>query len=45
MITIFRYLFIPIALLFLLSCETTVKKNGSIDGVWKSVGYGKILHI
>jgi len=39
--------FLSLALLsiLLISCNPNDKKNNSIEGIWKSIGYGKILKI
>lgn len=40
--TLFSLLFIFI---LLISCKPNEEKNNSIEGIWKSIGYGKILKI
>ena len=40
-----RYLQIIIAILLFVSCESDKQNDNSINGVWQSIGYGKILKI
>lgn len=39
------YSIFTIALLLAIGCSTPKQHNNSINGVWKSIGYGKILEI
>ena len=44
---LFKRMFFSLILLFILfyGCNSNDKKNNSIEGIWKSIGYGKILKI